>query len=121
MLLHPDDKAQLNRIERMLRHLLKKEELLAMSLQDDFTALKAAVAAEKTVDDSAITLMQGLKAQLDALASQPTISSADVQALSSQLATEQGALAAAVSANTPAAPPPPPPAAATGAPGGATQ
>jgi len=81
-----------------------------MSLQDDFTALTAKVAAVQSVDQSAIVLLQGLKAQLDALAAQPTITSADVQALSAQLDTSNNALAAAVTANTPAAPPSPAPA-----------
>lgn len=62
--------------------------------------LKAQVARTKEVSDSAVTLLQGLKAKLDdAIASG---NPADLQALSDSLATETQELADAVSANTPA-------------------
>lgn len=64
--------------------------------------LQAKVAANTTVVQSAVTLIQGLKAQLDA-----AIASGDpaqLQALSDQLGTDDAALAAAITANTPAAP-----------------
>lgn len=64
----------------------------------DLTKLTADVEAEKTVDDSAIALLQGLKAQLDAAGTDP----AKLAALSSALETEQAALTAAITANTPA-------------------
>lgn len=69
-------------------------------------ALTAQVSANNDVIQSAITLLQGLKAQLDA-----AIASGDptkIQALSDQLGQQDTALAAAVAANTPAAPPPAP-------------
>lgn len=66
----------------------------------DLTKLTADVAAEVTVDESAITLLQGLKAQLDAAGTDPVA----LAALSSSLETEEAKLAAAVVANTPAAP-----------------
>jgi hypothetical protein len=65
------------------------------------TDLQAAVAAEDTVIASAITLLNGLKAQLDA-----AIASGDpaaLTALSADIAGQTAALAAAVTANTPAA------------------
>jgi hypothetical protein len=65
----------------------------------EFDALVAQVTANTTVEGSAITLIQGLAAQL---AANPT--PAQVSALSSQLKTSADALAAAITANTPAAP-----------------
>ncbi len=63
--------------------------------------LKAAVAKETEVDESAIVLLQGLKAKLDAAiaAGDP----AALKALSDSLGTESQKLADAVAANTPAA------------------
>ena len=69
-----------------------------MAALDD---LKAQVARSITVEQSAITLIQGLKAKLDA-----AIAANDPQALadlSSQLDSEANALSAAITANTPAA------------------
>jgi hypothetical protein len=66
------------------------------------TDLQAQVAANTTVTDSAVTLIQGLKASLDA-----AIASGDpaaLTALSAQLGTETQKLADAVSANTPVDP-----------------
>ncbi len=63
--------------------------------------LKTAVAKNKDVVDSAIVLIQGLKAKLDA-----AIASGDpaaLKALSDSLGAEDQALADAVAANTPAA------------------
>ncbi len=94
---------QLARIERkldlvisLLTIVLRKEK----SIMADLTQLTADVAAEKTVDDSAIALLQGLKAQLDAAGTDPVA----LKALSDSLETEQTALAAAVTANTPVPP-----------------
>jgi hypothetical protein len=66
--------------------------------------LTSDVAAEKTVNDSAIALISGLSAQLTAaLASgNPT---AAVQQLATDLESTQAALAAAVTAGTPAVAP----------------
>lgn len=81
-----------------------------MSALDD---LKAQVAKNTQVEASAATLIQGLKAKLDAaIASNDP---AQLTALSSALGTSGDALAAAITANTPAdpnaAPVQPPPAA----------
>lgn len=63
--------------------------------------LKAAVARETEVDESAIVLLNGLKAKLDAAiaAGDP----AALKALSDSLGAESQKLADAVTANTPAA------------------
>lgn len=70
-----------------------------MAVSPEFQALIDQVAANATVEGSAVTLIQAIAAQL---ANNPT--PAQVSALSSQLKTSADALAAAVAANTPAAP-----------------
>lgn len=72
----------------------------------NFATLAAAVTAQGTVIQSAVTLLGGLKAQLDAaIAAANNGDSAALPALSAQLDAQTQALAAAVSANTaPAAP-----------------
>jgi uncharacterized alpha-E superfamily protein len=70
-------------------------------MANELDDLKAAVAKDTEVDQSAITLLNGLKAKLDA-----AIASGDpaqLTALSAQLGTNTDALAAAIAANTPAA------------------
>jgi hypothetical protein len=69
-----------------------------MSELDD---LKATVARTETVEDSAVTLLQGLKTALDAAiaAGDP----AALKALSTELGVKTDALAAAVTAGTPSA------------------
>jgi ABC-type Zn2+ transport system substrate-binding protein/surface adhesin len=62
--------------------------------------LQAQVAKEDTVIDSAITLLQGLAAQVAAL----TPNQAAIDALAADIGAKTDALAAAVTANTPAAP-----------------
>lgn len=63
-------------------------------------ALTANVTRVNTVADSAIVLLQNLKAQLDAAGTDPVA----LQALSDSLGTEADKISAAVTANTPAAP-----------------
>ncbi len=99
---------QLHRIERKLDHLIvlaritiQKEHLIMA----DLTQLQTEVANNTTVEESAVALIQGLKAQLDAAGTDPVA----LKALSDQLASNDTALAAAVAANT--TPPPAPPAA----------
>lgn len=53
-----------------------------------------------TVEDSVITLLTGIKAQLDAAGQDP----AKLQALSDALDAQKAKLAAAITANTPATP-----------------
>lgn len=69
------------------------------AIMADLTQLTADVTANKDTIDSAVTLLQGLKAALDAAGTDP----AKLAELSSQLEANTNALAAAVVANTPAA------------------
>jgi len=88
----------------LLEQILHNQKLI-MALLDPLTA---EVANNTTVVNSAIALIQGIKAQLDA-----AIASNDpaaLKALSDQLAANDAALGAAVAANTPAAPATPAPA-----------
>lgn len=68
-----------------------------MALLDSLTA---EVANNTTVEQSAIVLIQGLKAQLDAAGTDPV----KLKALSDQLAANDTALAAAVTTNAPTPP-----------------
>lgn len=75
-------------------HLINtKIENMGQELDD----LTAAVEKDTTVDQSAITLLQGLKAKLDAAGTDPTA----LKALSTQLGNNAQQLADAISANTP--------------------
>jgi len=65
----------------------------------DLTQLTAEVERDNTVDQSAITLINGLATQLEAAKGDPVA----VQALADKLRAQSDALAAAVTANTPAA------------------
>ena len=75
-------------------------ELRLDEIMTELDTLKQDVANETTVDEAAIKLIQGLKAQLDAAGTDP----AALAALSASLESEQAALSAAITANTPAAP-----------------
>lgn len=82
-----------------------------MTVQDAIAKLTADVAAEATADQSAITLLQGLTAEIKALQAQiaagvdPAQISASLEALATSIESNTTALASAVTANTPAAPP----------------
>lgn len=88
------------------------------SISDQVTALTSEVANETTVNASAITLLNGLAAQIATLAAnaadpaQVSTIAGQLQALASSVHDNAGALAAAVTANTPT-PPSTPPSAAT--------
>ena len=84
-----------NQLNRILDAITKLETKLANELED----LTTQVAETKTVIDSAIVLIQGIKAALDAAGSNP----AALKALRDSLDTSEQALAAAIVANTPAA------------------
>ena len=81
----------------------KLEQILAnqKTIMADLSTLQAAVANEDSVVASAITLIQGLAQQVAALT--PTQSAID--ALAADIQAKSTALAAAVTANTPATPP----------------
>lgn len=85
----------LERIEGKLDALIKEVRMAVPTLDD----IQAKVTAEGTVEQGAITLLQGLSAQIAALKQDP----AKLQALADSLDQQSQALAAAVTANTPAA------------------
>lgn len=70
-----------------------------LTIMTDLTELEAAVAKDTEVDQSAITLLNGLKAALDAAGTDPE----KLKALSDKIGSSTKALADAVVANTPAA------------------
>lgn len=80
-------------------------------ISDAVAALQSQVTQSTTVEQSALTLIQGIAAQLAAAlanAADDAAAVAAVGAVNTQLQTSAQALAAAVAANTPAAPPAPP-------------
>ena len=84
------------RIESSLAVLtMKQEQVMA-----DLTALTAEVERNTSVDQSAIALLTGLAAQIEALKTDPVA----LQALADTMRGSSDELAAAVAANTPAAP-----------------
>jgi len=78
--------------KRILDQLLKGQQKMSKQLDD----LTTEVTNATTVEQSAITLIQGLAAQLAAAGTDP----AKLQALHDELVASDAALAAAVSANT---------------------
>ena len=104
---HHAIRTQLNRIEAKLDALLRSTAQMAKQTDQNFADLEAKVTNIETVDASAVTLLQGLKAALDAaIAANANGDSEALPALSARLGTSADALAAAVVANTPAAPTP---------------
>lgn len=80
----------------LLHQIIKNQEQIMSTLKD----LQDEVTAEDTVVDSAVTLIQGLAAQVAAL----TPDQASIDALAADIKSKSDALAAAVAANTPVAP-----------------
>jgi hypothetical protein len=96
------DRDRLIRIEAAFDSLLSKEIAMAKSLD----ALTTEVTNATTVEASAVILLQGLKKSLDAaIAANAAGDSTQLDALSASLGTSDAALAAAITANTPAAGP----------------
>jgi chromosome segregation ATPase len=96
---HPELKpihAKLNRILEILEKLERREKTMSTQLD----ALTAQVTANESLENSAITLIQGIAAQLAAIKDDP----AKIQALADSLKTSADSLSAAIIANTPAAP-----------------
>jgi hypothetical protein len=79
----------------LLKTLLRKEHVMSQELD----ALSAQVQANTDLEASAITLIQGIAAQLEAAKEDP----AKVQALAESLKASASNLSAAIVANTPAA------------------
>ena len=86
-------------VENQLDRILKAIHILEIKLASELDELTLKVAETKTVTESAIVLLQGLKAKLDAAGTNPVA----LKALSDSLAASGTALADAVVANTPAA------------------
>ena len=87
---------KLDQILALVQQIAKQE----ITIMADLSALEAEVTREHDVVASAVTLLQGLKAALDAAGTDPV----KLEALRASLASDTDALAAAVVANTPAAP-----------------
>jgi hypothetical protein len=87
---------QLDRIEHMLKELISMSTTITANLQ----ALMTQVAQNTSVEASAVTLIQGIAAQLSAALANSD--DAALPALVTQLNTSASALASAVAANTPA-------------------
>jgi hypothetical protein len=92
------DKAQLDRIEAAITTMAQAITTLRNEMSQELDTLTAEVQRNTSVDQSAITLLQGLAAQIEALKSDPV----KLQALADSLRGSSDALAAAVAANTPA-------------------
>ncbi len=94
--------ALLNRSHAKIDQLTKEIHTMAL----DLTALKDAVAANTSVDQSAITLINGLAAKIQELinASGNTVDPAELQAIVDGITADNQTLASAVAANTPAQP-----------------
>lgn len=90
--------AKLDTVIELLNNLTEKVDNMAGELD----ALTAQVSKNSDVIDSALTLIQGFKAQLDAAIASGN--PAALTALSASIGASDDKLAAAVAANTPAAP-----------------
>ena len=93
---HHFEEATLHRVVKLLDQLIVRINDMSKELDD----LTAAVTAENTVIDSAITLLNNLSA---AILAANAISPAAVEAVATEVAAKSAALSAAVTANTPAA------------------
>jgi ABC-type transporter Mla subunit MlaD len=98
--------AGLGRLNTNLEKLLKQ----MAAIDDKITSLTAAVANLTTVDSSAVALINGIGAQIQAAVQQALAAGAtpaelsSIQAAIDSITGSTGQLSAAVSANTPAAP-----------------
>lgn len=103
MLVFKGLREQLNRIERKLDLLIKKEN----QMNETTTEILAAVEQETTLEQSAITLLNSLQTQLQAALANTTIDPADqanLNTIFADLSANATALSAAITANTPVAP-----------------
>jgi hypothetical protein len=98
---HDAREQQLDRIEKLVQAVFNREAQMSQQLDD----LKAQVTETTQVEQSAITLINGIAAQLQEAINNGA-DPATLQAMHDELKANSDALAAAVAANTP--PPPPP-------------
>ena len=94
--LSAEEKRQLNRIEQKLDALFQQEKAELMMLAE----LKTQVEKNTQIEESAVTLIGGIAAQLADAKNDP----AAIQALADELAKSGGDLAAAITANATPAP-----------------
>jgi len=93
---------KIEELSQKLDRIIQKQEIIMATLVD----IQAAVAAEKTVEDSVLALLAGLAQQLkDAIAANDPVA---MQAVVDSLNSNAAAMASAVTANTPAPTPPTP-------------
>ena len=85
-------------LHRKLDGFVKKQKHQLTKIMKELDELKAEVARNTTVDASAIALLKGIKAKLDAAGTDPVA----LKELRDSLARDTDALAAAVVENTPA-------------------
>jgi hypothetical protein len=102
--IHSTSEPKLDQIIALLNTVLTRETTIMATIDD----VQSSVNSEKTVIDSAVTLLNNLTAMLQA--AQNTGDPAKVQAVIDSITAQTQELAAAVQANTPAAPPAPTPA-----------
>lgn len=89
----------INKLDTILQ-LLRESKKREVSIMADLTALQAKVAQNTSVIGSAVVLIDGLAAQIEALKTDPVA----LQALADQLEADSQILAAKVLQNTPQAP-----------------
>jgi len=94
---------RLDQIQSTQQQILALLGQVEKDIMADLKALQDQVQQTTTVEQSAVTLIQGLAAQISANATDP----AAIAQLAQQLKTSSDALAAAITANTPAANPNP--------------
>ena len=96
------NRMQMDRIERGIMAILHSQNFIIhmeLKMSKELDDLTAEVAQDTTVEASAVTLIQGLAAQITAAGTDP----AKLSALTASLTQSSTALASAVAANTPAA------------------
>lgn len=96
-------KNQLNRIESKLDSLINKENKMSATLDQ----VLADVTSETTLENSIVTLLDSVQAQLTSALANTTIAPADqakIDSIFTGLEANKTALTAAIAANTPAAP-----------------
>jgi len=94
-----------SKLDRLL-HLERWALIMEGNLAADLSAVREAVAANGVVIDSAVTLINGIAARIQAVIDAGG-TPADFQAIADELVAKDAELAAAVAANTPASPAPP--------------
>lgn len=93
----------LSRIENLCRHILRSQTTMSAQVDQNFLNLQSQVQQTIGIEQSAVTLVQGLASQLaTAIAANNNGDSAALPALQAQLASSASSLAAAIAANAPA-------------------